>query len=88
MSTDPTGWPRAPWSSVVPGDRVLAADGQVWECTARDGMRLRIERPGRPPVARRAPGGEVPMHRGEHGRAVILAARAFLAGGLTVEVIG
>ena len=83
----PPAWPRAPWSSVVPGDHVLAADGQVWECIGRDGMRLTISRGGERTVTRRAPDGDVPVRRGEEGQALVAAARVLAGAGFTVEVI-
>lgn len=84
----PSAWPRAPWSSVVPGDRVLAADGQVWECTGRDGMRLTLQLPATcRAVTRRAPAGDVPVLRGEEGREMVAAARVLAGAGFAVEVI-
>lgn len=77
-----------PWSTVIPGDRVLAADGMWWTCTNRTGARLTIEREGRAPVARRAPAGAVRCIRGPEGQALVEAATAFVGAGFTVDVIG
>lgn len=75
------------WSSVVEGDRVLAADGMWWECTARRHGTLTLERPGRAPVTRRPPADTVRCQRGEHGRVVVATAAIFVRAGFTVEVL-
>lgn len=75
------------WSSVLEGDRVLAADGMWWECTSRRHGRLTLERAGRDPVTRRPPAGAVRVIRGEHGAAIATAAAVFVGAGLTVEVL-
>lgn len=79
-------WPRAAWSSVVPGDQVLAADGRIWDCVERDGMLLTIAHADRK-VARWSPAGDVPVRRGEQGRALVAVAGVLIGAGFTVDVI-
>lgn len=79
-------WPLVPWSTVLPGDTVWAADAAPWRCTNREGSAITLARDGRQ-ATRRAPAGRVRVLRGEHGREMARVAAVLIAQGFMVDVL-